>query len=137
MLIDVNIFAVLAAGLASVVIGFIWYHPAVFGTMWMRIVNISPEDLEKGKKKMPLMALIGFVASVVLAWVLAHFSFVWGALTIGSALELGFWVWLGFMAPILLGPVLWEGKSVKFFAITAGYWLVAVLVASVIVTLWI
>ena len=137
MLIDVNIWVVLAAALSNVIIGFLWYHPKAFGTIWMRVTGVSPEEAESGAKKMPIMALVAFVASFVMAWVLAHFAFVWGALTVGSALELGFWVWLGFMVPILLSPILWEGKHTKYLAINAGYWLVAVLVASVIITLWI
>lgn len=137
MLIDVNIWAILVAGLSNVIIGFVWYHPAVFGTMWMGAAGVSPEQAESGAKKMPMMAFIAFVAAVVMAWVLAHFAFVWGALTVGSALELGFWVWLGFMVPVHLSPVLWEQKSLKYFGINVGYWLVALLVASTIITLWV
>lgn len=137
MLFDVNIWALLAGGLSAVIIGFIWYAPAVFGTAWMRMVGITPESMEGAKKKMPMMALAGFVAAVILSWVMAHFASVWGAVTVGSALELGFWIWLGFMMPILIGPVLWEQKPIKYAAINAGYWLVTVLVIASIVTLWV
>lgn len=137
MFFDINIWAVLAGGLSAVIIGFVWYAPAVFGNTWMKLAGVTEGDLEANKKKMPIMAFAGFVAATILAWVLAHFAIVWGALTVGSALELGFWVWLGFMVPVHLSPVLWEGKSLKYFAINAGYWLVTTIVVAIIVSLWV
>jgi hypothetical protein len=41
------------AALIPLVIGMIWYHPKVFGTVWMRVSGVNMED---GKK--PNMALI-------------------------------------------------------------------------------
>lgn len=137
MFFDINIWAILTGGLSAVIVGFIWYSPVVFGKLWMALAGIADGDLEAGKKKMPLMAFTGFLAATILAWVMAHFAIVWGALTIGSALEIGFWVWLGFMMPVQLSPVLWEGKSLKYFAINAGYWLVTTVVVAIIVSLWV
>lgn len=136
MVFDVNIWTVIAGGLSAVIVGFIWYAPAVFGNTWMKLAGIDPSLMEDSKKKMPKMALVGLVAALVLSWVLAHFAVVWGAVSIGSALELGFWVWLGFMVPILISPVLWEQKPIKYFAINAGYWLVVTLVIATIVGVW-
>jgi len=135
---DVNILAVLASGVAGVVIGMAWYAPTVFGSLWMKEAGLDPNSskMEEGKKKMPLHAATAFVAGVVLAWVMAYFALVWGSATLGSALELGFWIWLGFMVPGHLSSVLWEGKSLKYFAINAGFWLVNTLVVATIVSVW-
>jgi hypothetical protein len=41
----------LSAGVASLVtliIGFIWYHPKVFGTVWMKAEGLTEEQLKKG-----------------------------------------------------------------------------------------
>ena len=132
-----NILAVLVAALVASGIGALWYSPLLFANVWMREAGVSQEDVESGKKKMPFYILINVIAAAVLAWVLAHFAVVWGSLTVGSALELAFWVWIGFMVPMHINSVLWEGKSLKYFAINAGYWLVSVIAISVIVTLWI
>ena len=102
----------------------------------MRLVHLTPQDAERAKKTMPFMVLAGLVSATVLAWVVAHFVVLWDVATLGSALELGFWIWLGFMVPALLAPVLWEQKPVAYFAINAGYWLVTTLVISTIVSLW-
>lgn len=133
---DVNIWIVLAGGISAVVIGFVWYAPIVFGKMWMELADIKPGSLEAGTAQRFTMALAGLVTATVLSWVLAQFALLWQSFTLGSALELGFWVWLGFMMPVIVGPMLWEQKSPKFVAINAGYWLVATLCIAVIVSLW-
>lgn len=133
---DINIFALVAAGVTSVVIGAVWYTPAVFGTAWMSLAGLTAERAETAKKRMPYMAVGGFLASVILAWVLAQFVSALNIIAFGDALIIGFWMWFGFMVPVLIGPVLWEQKSIKYFAINAGYWLVTILAIATIVTLW-
>ncbi|PCI30793.1 hypothetical protein COB52_00940 [Candidatus Kaiserbacteria bacterium] len=134
---DANILAILAGGLSAVLVGFIWYSPMVFGRVWMALARLNPVQVEESKKKMPLMAFLGFSTAVILSWVIQQFTFVWGVKDLGGAMELGFWIWLGFMVPVLLTPVLWEQKSFKYFVINAGYWLVSTLVIAGIVSVWI
>ena len=71
-----------------------------------------------------------------MAYVLAHFVQVADAVAVTDALSLGFWLWLGFMAPILIGSVLWEGKSCKLFVLNGAHWLLAILAMAVILVLW-
>ncbi len=124
---DINLITVLLAALTAPLIGFVWYHPRVFGSKWVRLVNISPEALETRKKYMPLLALSAFVAALFMAFISAnaidHFRDSWGMLDAQDALNLALLAWSAFVVPILLGPVLWEGRSLKLFAINAGYWL--------------
>lgn len=131
----VELWSVLGAGFASVVLGFIWYHPNVFGSAWMRLVNMTPEQAEAGKKKMPLMAVFALLASIVAAYVMNHFGIAWGVFDWLGGLELGFWCWLGFVAPTMLGIVLWEGKSFKLYLINALFWLVAFMTMGLILAL--
>ena len=128
--------AVLSAGILAVVLGMVWYAPPVLGNMWMKAAGVDPKRVESEQKKMPLRAFIAFVFALVLAWVTMHFAAAWGVTSFLGAFELGFWIWLGFMVPVHLSPVLWEQKSLKYFAINAGYWLVVTLVIATIVSLW-
>jgi len=123
-MVEVNYLTVLVAAVVSFVIGFGWYHPSVFGTMWMRWSGITPSSAEAGKKKMVQSMVLGFVGTLVSAYVLAHVVAVWGATDFMDAVQLGFWVWLGFQMPISLGSVLWEQKSWNLFALNGAYWLV-------------
>ena len=129
---EVTFWPILGAGIAAVAIGFVWYHPSVFGTVWMRMVNFTPEQSERGKKKMPLMAVCGLIAAMVVAYVMNYFGIAWGVYDWIGALELGFWSWAGFVAPIMLGMVLWEQRPFKQYLISALYWLVTMMVMAVI-----
>lgn len=36
----------LAAALSTFIVGFIWYHPKVFGTVWMKAEGLTEEQLK-------------------------------------------------------------------------------------------
>ena len=42
-----------------------------------------------------------------------------------GGIKVGIMAWLGFVAPTMLGSVLWENKSWNLYAINAGYYLVS------------
>ncbi|MEK7098649.1 MAG: DUF1761 domain-containing protein [Patescibacteria group bacterium] len=132
---EVTLWPILAAGILNVVLGMIWYHPKVFGTAWMASAGITPEKAEAGKKKMPIMAFLAFLAAMVVAYVMNYFGIAWGVFDWIGAVELGFWCWIGFTAPTMLGMVLWEGKPVKYYAIVAGFWLVSFVAMAVVLVL--
>lgn len=111
---------VLTAAVAALLTGSMWYHPRVFGRAWVRLVNISPEALEARKRKMPILILVAFIAVSCMAFVVT--------VTKVSV----FILWAGLIVPALLGAVLWEGRSLKLFAINAGYWLIVLFVMSLI-----
>jgi hypothetical protein len=46
---DMNIFAVIGAALVPLIVGFVWYHPKVLGTAWMKASGVSPEGAENSK----------------------------------------------------------------------------------------
>lgn len=136
-MIEINYLAILAAAIAAMALGALWYSPLLFGKQWTKLMGWGETMPESAKKSATKGYTIQFIASLVMMYVLAHFVFVWGAATASEALQLGFFVWLGFVAPVMIGPQLWEGKSWKLFAIGAGYQLVALLVAAEILTLWV
>ena len=114
---DVNWVAVIAAGIASMVVGFVWYGP-LFGKMWMKM---SGKKEMEDKSQMPKTYAIMFIASLVTAYVLT---------VLGGSLQTAFWVWLGFQATLLLHSVLFEGKSWNFYFLNAGHQLVSLLAMS-------
>ena len=131
-MIEVSFLPVFFAGAVSVIIGFVWYHPSIFGSVWMRLSNLSPEAVERGRKRMPLMALFGLLASMLAAYVMNYFGVAWGVFDTIGAIELGFWCWLGFVVPTMLGSVLWEQKSFKLYLINSLYWLVSFIVMAIV-----
>ena len=45
---NINWLALAVAALSTLVIGFIWYHPKVFGTIWMKEIGMTEEKAKKG-----------------------------------------------------------------------------------------
>ena len=133
---SVSIIAIIGSGIASMIIGYVWYGP-LFGKMWAQLQGWSVADMKaKQSQGMAKSYSIMFVGSLVLAAVLGMFAKTVGAITLGDGIMVGFFAWLGFAAPLLLTSVLWEGKSYRLYALNAGYNLVQFIVLGAIVTLW-
>lgn len=98
----------------------------------MRLSNITPEMLEKGKRRMPLYMLAAFVAGLISAYVMNYFGIAWNVFDVVGAIELGIWCWVGFAAPALFGQVLWDQKPLRLYFINSLYWLVSFVVMAVI-----
>ena len=137
MQIYVNYWAVLVAAVASMALGMLWYSQSLFGKAWMREMGFTKESMERAKARgMQKIYVAAFVGSLITAYVLAHFVFVWAATDFVGAFQLAFWTWLGFVATVMLGGVLWEGKSMKLYAINALYHLASIYVMALILAYW-
>ena len=137
-MVTINYLAVLVAAVASMVIGMAWYSPFLFGKMWMQLSGITEAKIKEAKKKgMAQSYVMAFVGSLVMSYVLAHFVQYAGATDVMGGLMAGFWAWLGFIATVLLGSVLWEGKPVKLYVLNIAEYLVALLVMGAILAVWV
>ena len=136
-LVNVNFVAVLAAAIASMVLGFLWYGP-LFGKKLAALMGwgkMNKAAMAKMKKAAGKGYAVTFITSLVMAYVLAHFVVYAGATTAMEGAQTGFWVWLGFVATIALGSVLWEGKPIKLYYLNAAYHLVNLAVMGAILVI--
>lgn len=137
MMVDINLIAVLVAAVAAFVIAMAWYSQALFGKAWMQASGKSEADMKRAKEKgMGKTFIIQFVANVVMAYVLAYFVALVGAADFGAGVELAFWLWLGFMAPLMVSSVIWDEKPWKIFFICSGNQLVSLAVMAGILAIW-
>lgn len=121
----INYLAVLAAAVANMVIGFLWYGP-VFGKIWVKLMGFTPEKMEEMKKKpMGKSYAIMFISSLVMAYVLAYFLAALDVSDTFGAVQFVFWAWLGFIATVVVSTVLWEGKSWQLYFFNVAYYLVS------------
>jgi len=132
--------AVIAAALANMAIGFVWYGP-LFGKTWMKLSGITPDKIDAAKASgMGKTYLLGLLGSLVMSYVLAHavvFAASYFKMSgVSAGLMSGFWNWLGFIAPVTLGAVLWEGKSWSLWMLMNGYYAVSLLVMGAILSVW-
>ncbi|HET7098691.1 MAG TPA: DUF1761 domain-containing protein [Patescibacteria group bacterium] len=134
---NTNWVTILASAVATMVLGFLWYSPILFGKEWMELIGLNKEDMEKAKKSMPKTYLVSALTSVITAFVLKQFIDLFYIVNIYDAVQLAFWVWFGFIATTLVTGVLFEGKSWKLFIINSGYQLASVILMSVILSYWV
>ncbi len=127
-----TLLVILAAGVVSVIIGYIWYHPRIFGGLWMRLAGITPEMAERAQHRKLLHAVLGLLASVLVAYVMFWFGAAWSVYDWTTALQLAFWCWIGFAAPLLLGSTIWEQRPFRLYLINALYWLVAFIAMALV-----
>ncbi|MBI4044454.1 MAG: DUF1761 domain-containing protein [Candidatus Diapherotrites archaeon] len=135
----VNLVAVFVAAIASMVVGFIWYSPMLFGKPWMELMGYGSKNMEQMKKGVMKMYALSFIGSLVMAYVLFH-SYVFANAFFGidkftAGLMTGFWSWLGFVAPVQYTEVMFGGKSNKLFLINTGYQLVSLLIMGAIIAI--
>ena len=140
-MVPINYWAVLVSAAVTMGLGYAWYGP-IFGKQWVALMGWSKADMEaKMKEGMGPKYLLQAAGALVMAFVLSH-SLVFASTFlhetgVSAGLQSGFWNWLGFIVPVSLGTVLWDGKPWKLWFINAGYYLVALLVMGVILALWV
>lgn len=128
--------SVLVAAVAAFVIGFLWHGP-LFGKLWMKLSNITPEQMEAAKKQSMLPRILGaFVQQLVTAYVLAIFLAGISTMDWVMAVRVSFWIWLGFIAMTLLNGVLWENRTIKLYLFNIVYQLVNLCAMALIIGLW-
>ena len=128
----VDYLAVLIAAVASMIIGYVWYGP-LFGKQWMKLSGVTQGDIEAGKKDMPKTYGLMYISAAVMAYVLSAFIYYAGATDMVAGAMVGFWAWLGFVATVLLGGVLFEKKSLDLYYLNSGYNLVTLVVMGAII----
>ena len=118
---------------ASVVSG-LWYSPLLFGKQWMALSGVASGGA--GTAIRLWKPLVDIVREFVVVYVLARFVRGLGIVDWKGGLSLGFWVWLGFPAQMLVGASLWDNKPWMLDLIHAGDWFVKMLVESLILATW-
>ncbi|MES2575865.1 MAG: DUF1761 domain-containing protein [Bacteroidota bacterium] len=148
---EINFIALLVAALVTLVVGFIWYNPKVFGTIWMREAGLTPEALQNGNmlKIFGLTYVFSLMTIMILMGLTIHQSGAVGMVGGPPMLESakpsfaafmadygtayrtfkhgalhGFMTGLFFAFPIVAINSLFERKSWKYIFIHAGYWIV-------------
>jgi uncharacterized protein DUF1761 len=138
-LMGINLWSVLVAAVATMILGFLWYSPFLFARPWTVLMGYDPNDkakIEEMQKGAGRIYGIAFVASLVSAFVLAKIIDV---TTVNSALygmKVGFAMWLGFVTTVQLTGVLFAKQPVKLYLINSGYQLVCYLAMGAILAVW-
>ncbi len=135
---EINYVAVLACGVVSMVLGFVWYGP-LFGKKWLAVIGATEADREKrqamARRAGPLY-LISFLLALFQAYVLAHYIQGWEEV---GGVENALWIWAAFIVPTVAAGAMWNNDSrrvsVARFLIQGGYYLVLFILFGVILSI--
>lgn len=114
---EVNWIAVALCGVSSLVLGGLWYSPALFARSWQTAAGLSDEQARSGN-----MAVIfggAFLLSLVAAAVFA--MFLGTEMSLGAATAAGFSAGLCWVAASYGINYLFERRPLKLWAINGGY----------------
>lgn len=139
MEVQVNFIAVLVAAAAFMALGFLWYHPVLFGKPWMRLTGRSAEAVKAEQKQMGKYYGLSFVLALVTAFVLSHVMTLAQSYFGYPRLETGctsaFWMWLGFIMPVQASNTIFGDKKWALFGINTGYQLAGLILMGVVLGL--
>ncbi|MEZ4852804.1 DUF1761 domain-containing protein [Flavobacterium sp.] len=158
-----NPIACIVAALSTFIVGFIWYNPKVFGTIWMQESGMTEEKAKQGNmlKIFGLTLVYSIIVSFMLSPMVIHqlsaLGMVGGPDKVAEALPSytafmndygtvfrtfqhgalhGFMVGLLFVLPITAINGLFEQKSWKYILVTGGYWVVSLTIMGGIICAW-
>lgn len=129
---EVNVWAVLAAGAASMVLGGLWYSPVLFGNAWMRASGMTEERARTAN--MAKVMGTAFVLAVVGAAVFA--MFLGPRPAPGFAAAAGLSAGLCWVAGSFGINYLFEQRPLRLFAINGGYHTLQYTLIGLILGLW-
>jgi hypothetical protein len=127
--------------------GFLWYHPKLFGTAWMKSIGKTEEDLKKGN--MAVIMTLSLVLSMLLSF------FIYGVLAIhdyitslgdtgltaydhsfGHGAFHGAFAAVCFAIPVLVTNSLFEQRKSMNILINAAYWIVTIALMGGVMSLF-
>ena len=146
---EINFLALFVAALSTLVVGFVWYNPKVFGTIWMKEAGLKEENMKDFNmiKVFSLSIVYAFLISFILQMLTIHqfgaLGMVGGDPTIakpsyaafmadyGTAFRTfkhgalhGFMTGLFMILPVTGTNALYEKRSFKYVMVTSGFWIV-------------
>ena len=161
---EMNFISPVVAAFTTLLVGFVWYHPKVFGTVWMKETGLTQEELEKGN----MLKIFGltFIFSIFIGMVMQMLSIhQMGAMSMvggfnkvaeakpsfaafmadyGTAFRTakhgafhGLFTGIWFAFPMIAINGLFERRSLKYIFIHSGYWMVSLTIIGAIVCGWV
>lgn len=131
MLLFQNILPLFLSGVSFMLLGILWYSPAIFGNIWQK--ELGMKKSKDGKMDKMRISMAGsFVLALVMANILNYIINILGLTEILDAMMLAFILWIGFVATTMGINFLYQGKSIALFLIDAGFQLLVLMSFAVI-----
>lgn len=129
----INHWAVLVCAIFNMILGALWYSPALFYKAWKKENDLTDEQLKAANPVK--MYGISFVLAYLMSYNMAFFlgnpntDLAWGATA-------GFLTGFGWAAAIFTAIALFEQRSWRYIIINSGYIVVYFTVIGAIIGIW-
>ena len=131
--IPIDWWMVVIAALARMVVGSVWYSPALFAKPWQRLAGVTPESMRHGLAK---AIVVDLVMSLVMSLALIHIVVYSGAEGWLAGAAVGAFCWLGFVLATHLPLWSYENRNLRLIAINMGANLVSMVVMGMLLGTW-
>ena len=131
---EVNLLAVLVAGIVPMIVGSLWYGP-LFGKRWMALMEMTAEEIQEGfnpVKTYGVTLLLSLVTAFVLAQLIAQVG--GGSAMVGVHVAL--MVLVGFILPVANQSIAFEKRKPGLAWLNVAYNGVALLAQTLVIALW-
>lgn len=152
---ETNYLIVISTAIIPLLIGFVWYHPSIFGTAWMKETGVNPEDKSGNMAVIfGLSILLSIMLSVFLPSIVIHQFGLFSMLmdepgfqqnpsshadytmmmekygrnfrTFKHGFFHGIITSVFFALPVLGTNAIFEKRSFKYIFINLGYWVLSI-----------
>ena len=135
--VDVNWMAVIAAVVVNMVVGAIWYSPAMFAKDWAKLTGRKMDEMGDGTNGYILTTIGALLQAFILLHFVTYAHYFYPTYSDAMVgLITATWAWLGFVAVPQGVNMVFANTRKKLFAINTGYFLVVLLINGVILASW-
>lgn len=135
--VDINWWTLVVATLVNMVVGFVWYSPALFAKPWAKLTGRKMNEMGDGTKGYVLTTVGAFIQAFILLHFVSYAAYFYPTYSsISVGLLTATWAWLGFVAIPQGVNTIFAGTRKKLWAINTGYFLVVLLVNGLILAAW-
>jgi Protein of unknown function (DUF1761) len=121
---EVNYVAVLVAALASFLVGAVWYSPVLFANSWMAENGKTMASVKGASPPMAQLYATAFVTALIAALAMAGLLVTMQHHGLETGIKRGFAAGVCWVAMCFGSSYAFEGKSLRHWAINAGYYVV-------------
>ncbi|MGO8759532.1 MAG: DUF1761 domain-containing protein [Terracidiphilus sp.] len=129
-----NYLAILAAAAACVAFLLVWYE--IFLDTWLKAIGHDRIWLASTGVSFGLQCVTALVAAALVAVVISGFTQLTGPQTAVRGMKVAAGMWLGCVLGIRAIQSIFEVRSYSAFAVSAGFWLLAMVMMGAIVGGW-
>jgi hypothetical protein len=130
----INIWAVVVAAVVYWLLGAAWF--TLLRDSWLASIGKTMEQLTRETVSPGIAYGVAFVCNLVIAYVIGWVVVGTGEQTAVRGIMIGALLWVGLVGTTIGTALIFEGRSLEGFVLTAGYPLVGMLLMGAIVGGW-